>query len=210
MRIRSKPAAASNPRTWSSLNPSQTWPICCRYSSRSCGSMSAITSRAPGFRTRAASASAAAGSGRWCRTRSSVAASSSPSAIGSDSSSPRLTVTLRRLAQPPFRRLQHLSGPVDGDHARDKGSQRGGHVAGAAAEVADDPALVEERGQRLQMRHRPEQICAQLVPMPRRRVEELLLTSTGAAPGHLQPPRVLIGAGRGADLLTQERPQPPR
>src|SRR5512135_700201 len=58
------PAAANQPCTSRSENPSRRWAKSLRRNSRSCGAKSAINKRPPGRITRAASATAAPGSSR--------------------------------------------------------------------------------------------------------------------------------------------------
>ena len=107
-------------------------------------------------------------------------------------------------------RLEHLARSIDRDHARHERRERRGDLAGPASEIADDPPIVHQRRQRLQVRRAAEQLLAQLVPLPRRRLEELLRLRLAPRQDALQAPRILIGPGGRAHLLAQQRPQPSR
>ena len=63
---------------------------------------------------------------------------------------------------------------VDGDDAAHERRERGSHLPGAAAEIADGPLGVGERGQRGEVEALAEQIVAQPIPLPGRRREKLL------------------------------------
>ena len=136
--------------------------------------MSAITSRPPGFSTRRASRE------RGGRIRQMVQHQQQRRgvelAVGDrqrlELAAPDLDV--REIAQRAARRLQHLPRSVDRDHARDKRRERARDLPGAAAEIADCPALVQQRRAAPGDGSSAEQIRAQLVPLPRRGLEELL------------------------------------
>ena len=153
MRIRSNPAAASRRRIWSSPKPSQTWPICCRYSSRSCGSMSAITSR-----PRASA-----------RARLPPARRPDPAVVQHQQQRGGIELAVGDRAAPRARRAGRrrsrtraaaVAPPAASRRDRSTATTRATNGASAAAtarcrsRVADVPALVEQRGQRLQMRRR--------------------------------------------------------
>ena len=78
------------------------------------------------------------------------------------------------------RGLQHRGGCVDRDDARDEGRQRGAHLSGAAAEIADDPVGLRQAGQRRQMEPIAEQFVADAIPLTGRRREEFLRLGRGA------------------------------
>src|SRR5690606_7460288 len=75
-------AASHQARSSASAKPSRRWAWRARSSSRSWGAKSTITSRPPGFSTRAASAIAFCGSSAKCRTWWITAASMLPESIG--------------------------------------------------------------------------------------------------------------------------------
>ena len=128
-----------------------------------------------GLSTRATSASARSGSGTWCSTSISVAASSRASSIGSASSSPRRSSTLSKPLQPLPRRLQHRGRGVDRDDAarrtararrspgrcRSRDRRRSTRESASAAKRGEMEALAE-------------QLVAQAIPLAGRRGEELL------------------------------------
>src|SRR6185503_19703152 len=72
------------------------------------------------------------------------------------------------------RGLQHRRRVVHGDDAANARRERVGHLAGAAAEIADDRVVVEEPEQREQMEAASEELLTETVPLSCRRREELL------------------------------------
>ena len=184
---RTRPPPSSR-RRWSSEKPSQTWPICCRYSSRSCGSMSrdqqaAAGTQHPGRRRparrpgRARGAARAAASPRRARRRRSGSASSSPwrtSTFGQSRSRRRAACSMS-----PER-----STAIDAGHER---RQRGRHLSGAAAEVAHDPALVEQSAAAPGGRGAAEQIRRAACPSGRRPIRRTAATPSAAARRRASP-----------------------
>ena len=198
----------------SSPKPSQTWPICWRYSSRSCGSMSHDHEPAARLQhARRFAPARAAGSGTWCSTSISVAASSSASAIGSASSSPRRTSTFAHVAQPAARRLQHLRRC---DRRRSTRATNGASAArdlpGAAAEIADDPALDRAApGSACRWTTRGRTAPRAAGPTarpPTRRTPATCVCRRASTPFRRRASWSAPAVG--ADLLAQQRPQPPR
>ena len=84
--------------------------------------------------------------------------------------------------------------------------ERGAHLAGAAAEVADGPAALGERGERGEMKALAEQLVAQPIPLAGRRREELLRFRAALGERGLKATLVLRGSRRGTHLLAHERP----
>ena len=155
--------------------------------------MSTISRRPPGLSTRAASASAAAGAGRWCSTSISVAASSEPSSIGSASSEPRRSSTFARPRVRVARGGEHLVRRVDADHARDVRRERGDDRAGAAAEIADDPVRRQQtRGAPAARTSRPNRSSRSRSHCPADVAKNCCDVSLRRASTRCEPARVLI------------------
>src|SRR6185436_17075646 len=76
--------------------------------------------------------------------------------------------------EPFLRRLQHRRGRVHRNHVRDKRRDRLARAAGAAAEIADGPGVLSERGQRGEVKAIAEELVAQPNPLTGRRSEEFL------------------------------------
>ena len=136
-RRRSRPRR-SQPRAARREKPSQTWPICCRYSlavvaaacRRRAGGRRA-PGRAPPRRAPPAGRRRGGGRGRAARRRARRRRSAAPRGCRG---------AARRCRARPAggaRGGEHLRRRVDGDHAADEGRQRPASLTGAAAEVAD-------------------------------------------------------------------------
>ena len=91
------------------------------------------------------------------------------------------------------------------------GASAAADLAGAAAEIADRPAASSSPGSACRCEARAEQLFAQLVPLPRRRLEELLRLRLPARRARSSSRRASWSAPAVfADLLAQQRPQPAR
>ena len=66
-------------------------------------------------------------------------------------------------------RLQHVRRAIHGDDARDIRREGLGHLPGAAAEIADHQAIVEQGQQRGQVHALAEQVRPESIPLPRGR-----------------------------------------
>ena len=110
----------------------------------------------------------------------------------------------------PLGGLQHRRRRIDRDHAADKGRKRRADLAGAAAEIADDPIAVGERRQRSKMHAFAEQLVPQSIPLACRRREELLRFRAPLGERCLKPSMILRGRRRGSDLFANQQPEPAR
>jgi hypothetical protein len=125
---------------------------------------STINNRPPGFNTRRISRIVFAGSLMKCATRNNTAASSVSSSIGNDSIVPMRSSTFGVRREPRLRHLKHRSRLVDRDHPADIRCKRFGDMSGAAAQIANDPRLVEQPEQGDQVGPRADHLDAELVP----------------------------------------------
>ena len=110
--------------------------------------------------------------------------------------------------QPALRGLQHGRGVVHRDHARDKRCEGCRYRARPGAQIADDPMIVNEAEQRLEVEGRTEQLLPQAVPLPGRGREELLRFRPPLGEHALQAVVILRGGTRAAHLFAHEQPQP--
>ena len=108
--------------------------------------------------------------------------------------------------QPLPRRLQHRRRGVDRDDPRDERRERGADLAGAAAEIADDPVGVGQRRERRQVKR--DRRTARRAGDPTGPADEeknswdLVRRAASAA---CEPPLILRRGRRRPDLLAHER-----
>ena len=102
--------------------------------------------------------------------------------------------------------LQHGGGCINRDDAADERRERRRQLARAAAEIADGPLGVCERGKGREVKALAEQVVANAIPLAGRRREKLL--GLGAALGkyRLHATLVVHGGRRRSDLLADQRP----
>ncbi len=112
--------------------------------------------------------------------------------------------------QAPLGCLQHRGRRVDRDHVFHERRERGAHLAGAAAEVADSPVGLREGGQRGEMKTFAEHFLAHAIPVTGGRREELLRFGAALGERGLKAALILRGGRRRAGMLADERPEPAR
>ena len=142
-----------------------------------------------------------------CATRNSTAASSVASSIGSASIVPVRSSTFAWLLEARLRGRKHRARFVDGDDATDARRERFGDMAGAAAEVADDPRFVEEIEQREQVGARADHLGAHRVPRVGRVQEEDLRLVAALGEHAVRAARILRRDRRAGELIAHDGPQ---
>ena len=112
--------------------------------------MSTISSRPPGFSTRAASVSASPGDGRWCKHEQHGRRVERRDSIGRRLERATAQLDVRQILRPRCARRRASRRTVDADHAPDVRRERGEQRAGATAEIADVQSAGSRAEQRLQ------------------------------------------------------------
>ena len=145
--------ARATPRSAASQKPSQRWPIVVRYSSRSCGCMSTTSRRPPGLEHARRFGEHARADRRRSAARARARATSSSRIVDREVLETCRCAArhCRRSPSALSRRGEHGARLVDGDDAADERGERRRRLAGAAAEVADDPGGIEQRSERCEI-----------------------------------------------------------
>ena len=122
-----------------------------------------------------------------------------------DGADAKLDVAVR--LEPLARRLEHRPRLVDRDDLRDARRQRFGDVPGAAAEVADDPVVVEQIEQREQVGALADHLGPHHVPELRRVAEKDDGFVAPLGEHAVGATLVLARSGADRDLAAHDRPQ---
>ena len=190
-----------------SEKPSQTWPICCRYSSRSCGSMSTTSSRPPGLRTRAASRQRHAGLRHVVQDQHDHRGVEL--AVGDRQGLQRRRAAARRCRGPPRRCAppSSIAGePSTAMTRRTNGATRG-RVARCRSRGRRRPSPRRAGRTAPQVEAAAEQLLAQPVPLPGRRGEELARAALALGQDAGQAVRVLLRRHAAGDFRPHAGPR---